>query len=380
MKIKSILLTAYTILGLTALTMAQVPSYVPTNGLLGFWPFNGNANDLSGNGNNGIVNGASLSSDRNSMSNAAYSFNGTSNYIEVNLVNAINTTNVNGLTLSGWTNMNLLANQPQSIINTVDNSGNGFMTCYQNTTSKLIGIAGNIGVSPSVNIVSQDIPLINTWYNIVMTCDFNTNTSKLYINSILQSQSSSSLITPILTKIFLGRASTPYWYQNGKLDDIGIWNRALTQQEITNLYRGCNDSIITAEPTNTSVGLGLNTQFTATSASGSTYQWQTNPLNIGWINVPSNTYYTGVITNTLGVNNVSVSNHNQAFRALVNSNGCADTSKVVYLKVADTCLTKVTDTILTTVTDTLIIQTKVGLPTPNIANTLLIYPNPAKIA
>jgi hypothetical protein len=36
--------------------MAQVPSYVPTNGLVGWWPFNGNANDESGNGNNGTVN------------------------------------------------------------------------------------------------------------------------------------------------------------------------------------------------------------------------------------------------------------------------------------------------------------------------------------
>jgi len=132
----------------------------------------------------------------------------------------------------------------------------------------------------------------------------------------------------------------------------------------------CNDSIITAEPTNTSVGVGLNAQFTTTSASGSTYQWQTNPLNIGWMNLPANSYYTGANTNTLGVINVTVSNHNQAFRALVNSTGCADTSKIAYLKVADTCLT--------TVTDTLIIQITVGLPTPNIANTLLIYPNPAK--
>jgi hypothetical protein len=162
----------------------------------------------------------------------------------------------------------------------------------------------------------------------------------------------------------------PNFFLDGKVDDVGQWNRALTQQEITKLYQGCNDSIITSEPTNTSVGLGLNAQFTTASANGSSYQWQTNPLNIGWMNVPANSYYIGVNTNILGVNNISVSNHNQAFRALVNSNGCADTSMVVYLKVADTCLTKVTDT--------LIIQTTVGLPTPNTTNTLLIYPNPAK--
>ena len=42
------------------IALAQnVPSYVPSNGLLAWWPFTGNAIDSSGNGNNGTVNGAS---------------------------------------------------------------------------------------------------------------------------------------------------------------------------------------------------------------------------------------------------------------------------------------------------------------------------------
>jgi hypothetical protein len=38
------------------LALAQIPNYVPQNGLVGWWPFNGNANDESGNGNNGTRN------------------------------------------------------------------------------------------------------------------------------------------------------------------------------------------------------------------------------------------------------------------------------------------------------------------------------------
>lgn len=64
-------------------TNAQVPSYVPTNGLDGWWSFNGNANDLSGNGNNGIVNEATLTADRNGIANSAFQFNGTSSYISL---------------------------------------------------------------------------------------------------------------------------------------------------------------------------------------------------------------------------------------------------------------------------------------------------------
>jgi len=48
---------------------AQVPSYVDTNGLVGWWPFDGNANDISGNGNNGLVYGSTLTTDRNLNTN-----------------------------------------------------------------------------------------------------------------------------------------------------------------------------------------------------------------------------------------------------------------------------------------------------------------------
>ena len=70
----------------TVNAMAQnIPSYVPTNGLVGYWPFNGNANDESGNGNHGTVNGATLSSDRNGAANSAYDFDGVSNFIKTEL-------------------------------------------------------------------------------------------------------------------------------------------------------------------------------------------------------------------------------------------------------------------------------------------------------
>ena len=59
---KTLLLSLVILLSFTSL--AQPPAYVPANGLVGYWPFNGNANDESGNGNNGTINGAILSNDR----------------------------------------------------------------------------------------------------------------------------------------------------------------------------------------------------------------------------------------------------------------------------------------------------------------------------
>ena len=54
--------------------ITDLPSYVPVDGLVAFYPFNGNANDESGNGNHGTVNGATLTSDRNDVQNSSYGF------------------------------------------------------------------------------------------------------------------------------------------------------------------------------------------------------------------------------------------------------------------------------------------------------------------
>jgi hypothetical protein len=374
---KKVLYALIAILGFANATMAQVPSYVPTNGLVSAYPFNNNANNEFGNGTNGIVNNVVKTTNRFGILNSAYQFNSLNNSnIDLGINPGINSI-IDNFSISYWvykTGTNIM-----SVVSSYSDENSSFWRWHSYlqgdgvNTAFLVG--GGAG-SWQTNVAPSNVIPMNTWVNVTIVR--NSNMFNTYINGVLVS--SSNVSTALLnnptnpyatTKIgFNFPSSGGSWYFDGKIDDLFFYNRALTQQEITKLYQGCNDSIITTEPTNTSVRVGLNAQFTTTSASGSTYQWQTNPLNIGWMNVPSNTYYTGVITNTLGVNNVSVSNHNQAFRALVNSTGCADTSKVVYLKVADTCLS--------TVTDTLIIQTTVGLPTPNISNTLLIYPNPAK--
>ena len=59
--------------GTTACTSAELPANLQT-GLVGYWPFCGNANDESGNGNNGTVNGATLTTDRFGNADSAYSF------------------------------------------------------------------------------------------------------------------------------------------------------------------------------------------------------------------------------------------------------------------------------------------------------------------
>jgi len=64
------------------LSMALV-SQIPTEGMVGYWSFTGNADDESGNGNHGTVHGASLTEDRFGNSNSAYLFDGTNDRIYI---------------------------------------------------------------------------------------------------------------------------------------------------------------------------------------------------------------------------------------------------------------------------------------------------------
>lgn len=78
-----------------------MPDYIPTDGLVAWWPFNGNANDESGNGNHGLVTGATYTANRAGVSNQAILLNGTSDHITVANSASLQVTS---LTLCGWIN------------------------------------------------------------------------------------------------------------------------------------------------------------------------------------------------------------------------------------------------------------------------------------
>ena len=81
---KKIFLTLTLVLFIIPIGISQdLPSYVPTDGLVAFYPFNGNANDASGNGKNGTVDGADLTEDRFGNENSAYNFNGDNSIINL---------------------------------------------------------------------------------------------------------------------------------------------------------------------------------------------------------------------------------------------------------------------------------------------------------
>jgi hypothetical protein len=224
-----------------------------------------------------------------------------------------------------------------------------------------IGILPNTGIiytqfgdgNSIDNIVTANPPSLNTWYNATMSV---SDSVKLYVNSQLI-ESHLRTITPLENN---ENISFGYWqtqsntYHFGKLDDIGIWNRALTQQEITALYNGCQLSI-NSQPTNQNITVNNNAQFAVSSSDpNATYQWQTD-LGVGFQNLSSVGQYSGATNDTLTVSFVNFTNNNQPFRCIINSGSCSDSSNVAVLTV----------------------NNNVGINEISNNNLFAIYPNPA---
>ena len=229
-KMKKIIPFLVMVVALTTQTLfAQVPSYVPTDGLVGYWPFNGNANDVSGNGNNGTVNGAILANDRNGNANSAYTFNGVSSYITANK----STTFSNAISFNAWVYLNNLTGVQTFFESWGPTLSQRTFTLYLETSFRA-SIQTIIGQKYAIGTTT---PSTAVWS--MLTGTFDGNVLKLYLNGqLVQSTNttSTSFNTNQYTFYTFGRQYPSIQYFNGKLDDIGIWNRTLTDQEITNLY------------------------------------------------------------------------------------------------------------------------------------------------
>ena len=384
MIIKNLLLSALSLLVFAATTKAQIPNYVPSNGLVGWWPFNGNANDESGNGLNGTNNSAQLTSDRNNMTNHAFMFNGTSSHIVVSNSTQLNFQNNNSFTLSYWVNASSLSNSQISVILSKQTgaglSQDGFNSSIEVSNSSNFRISNGSSSASYALGTAINIIQINNWNHIVQV--YNGFEGFIYLNGVLISNTNgNAIIGDNIADLLIGK---PNWvagnakYFHGKLDDIGIWNRALTQQEITDLYNAVNCANNT---TITSPSNSLNTGSTATlnattSDPNPSYVWQSD-LGQGFQTLNNFGNYSGVNTATLNISNVQLSNHNQPLRVITTSGNCIDTSNISTITIADTCITTITETTLITVTDTLVINTFLtGLNPPNNINTIRIFPNP----
>ncbi|MES2389685.1 MAG: lectin-like protein, partial [Bacteroidota bacterium] len=262
-----------------------------SNGLVAYYPFNGNANDLSGNSNNANASAFAFALDKNNNADNAISFNGSQS---LEIPDSPNLSPAN-ITISFW-------------FNTSDASANQFLMAksnfgYPGSMSYKISyndpFAGPGPIIPntvSVGFVTQNclshpfeqgfniyssIPLTgNTWNHVLVTYDGNAG--KIFINGVQDINASTGHFRdtyapnvqtgPVVycpgSPLGLGR----WWisdarYLKGSLDELRIYNRALNSNEALALY-----STFTAS-SNSPLPVGDTLKLSATTLTGAAYAW-----------------------------------------------------------------------------------------------------------
>ena len=201
-------------------------------GLVAYYPFSGNANDGSGYNNHGTVNGATLTDDRFGNSNSAYDFDG-GDFITVTDASSINLQG-SPVTFSAWVKTsNLIGLILYKYSYSEPHPGYGFSVGGQGKDGKINYWSSSYGYWVKSDSTVND----DAWHQLVVTV--SNTTASFYLDGELNSSKTSSMpgnSTGI--DLLIGAQHTIVHENNldGVLDDIRIYNRALTSTEIDSLY------------------------------------------------------------------------------------------------------------------------------------------------
>lgn len=221
--------------------------------LVAYYPFNGNANDAGHNAFNGTVIGATLTTDRMGNSNSAYFFDGVDDAISLNNHSLL--TGASALTLSAWINPNTISLSYQEIMVNGTNdfllrldSGGKIVACVNNSDCLATG---------------QGVINTNEWFNVLYTWNgTNTGTQSIYIDGIeitsgTANQTSVRDSGDAWIGSFVAGTSWGREYFNGILDDIRVYDRVLSYEEIQEIANNSTSQPISAPPILALIVFGL---------------------------------------------------------------------------------------------------------------------------
>jgi hypothetical protein len=251
-----------------------------TNGLVCYYPFNGNANDAVGT-NNGTVVGATLTTDRFGLTNHAYLFDGTAAYIQ------FPDTGLPGGNAPRTVSLWLKATSLGSPSPTVTYPFSYGADAPPNVTPSDAFYAILNGLNPNAPFIAVgksgggDTPqwnglATNVWFQLAIT--YADSLAKIYINGHNVAQGPRSYGTTLTGNFYLGKYLAdlpPAFY--GAINDVRIYNRALSPDDLSQLY--------TFESGQLGIHTAVEVNFLALP--GSTYQIQNSSNMIDWINVGS---------------------------------------------------------------------------------------------
>lgn len=236
------------LIGLSVSMYSQIPNYVPTDSLLVWYPYSGLVKDESGNNHNGQNFGCVLTENRFGQPNSAYE-------IRPDTVNGHITTDVapvDSFTISMWVkpNRTIIMRTESTVCNgsssiTLSNSNqnwvitpaihggtSGFGVCMSVGTNGVM--VGELATNILTSRMSYTTP-INNWTHIAIT--YRLDSIFLYVNGEIVRKKPTHCPTAhkTLSFSFGGGYNSPEC--SASIDDVGVWKRALSSNEIKNLYK-----------------------------------------------------------------------------------------------------------------------------------------------
>ena len=219
----------------------------PADGLVAYFPFDGNTNDESGNGLHGSAIGASLTTDRFSNANSAYSFDGTGDYIEIDAV-APHLTGQGQGTLSLWFQTSSENHSAPLMWWNDDNRYFPLGAWATDLPDCSIGFASECPLTVGY-LNGSEFYFDGQWHFAVFTMGSEYHAlfvdgQMVELNYDTGTPASGNCLWNAFTEMRIGRrTSGGEWAYEGNLDDVRIYNRDLSGDEIISLYHEGNWSI-----------------------------------------------------------------------------------------------------------------------------------------
>jgi hypothetical protein len=322
---------ALMILGLQA--QAQVPVYVPTSSLLGYWPMHNNLTDSSANSYDGTGSTFTYTYDRRGALSAACNLPGGSSYVQMSGL-PVNTRN--DYTLNYWMNLKIYNEDDVLIdIHPADVCGN-YMQLLESGDS--INLARCDLASSAVSL-GHKADYTNFWR--MMTVVVKTDTTWVYRDGELLLKAPFSWdVSSTVNLVLANRYNAANAYDKGAnviLDDVGLWSRVLTPCEIGDLYNSGLLVLATQPADQWGMEAGSASFSVSTTRSRAGYQWQSN-LGAGgtFLDLSNSGQYSGVYSATLTVSGLVAANDGQLFRCILkdSTSDCSVTSDEAELSVS----------------------------------------------
>jgi hypothetical protein len=267
----------------------------PLSGLAGWWTGDGNANDLIA-GNNGALQGGATANGAGKVG-AAFTFDGVNSYVQIPDAAALRPAS---LTLEAWVLFTGLDNPGSGTAPAGDqyivfkqNSQSGDFEGYDLSKTRRNGsdvfrFLISSGTGQSVELDSATTLVPGVWYHVAAVR--GSGTVQLYVNGQLEKQASIGFAQSYgALPLYFGTSGQSLWDRKfyGLLDEVSLYNRALTAQEIAAIYAAgadgkCKAPSIASQPQSQAVVAGGTASFgiSATGLAPLGYQWQFNGVAI----------------------------------------------------------------------------------------------------